>query len=84
MSDEDLRIAVYELQQRVAALEARLDGGGGAAAPAAAPPTGPLDDPELQQLMRDGRTIDAIKLLRERTGLGLAEAKHAVESAMGR
>jgi len=80
MDDTDLRIAVYELQQRVAALEARLGAGADGAA-AAPPPASPLDDPELQQLIRDGRTIDAIKLFRAKTGLGLAEAKYAIDNA---
>lgn len=82
--DEDLRIAVYELQQRVAALEARIGAGDGSTAAAPAAPASPLDDPELQQLLRDGRTIDAIKLFREKTGLGLAEAKYAIDNALRR
>lgn len=35
----------------------------------------------VQDLIRAGRTIEAIKVHREQTGLGLAEAKDAVESA---
>ncbi len=34
----------------------------------------------LVTLVRAGRKIDAIKLLRERTGLGLAEAKRAIDA----
>jgi ribosomal protein L7/L12 len=34
---------------------------------------------EIQDLLRRGRKIDAIKVYRERTGLGLKEAKDAVE-----
>ncbi len=80
--DEDLRIAVYELQQRVAALEAALGIGtpGGAAAPPSAP-VGPAADPEVRGLIESGRTVDAIKVWRERSGLGLVEAKYAVEQA---
>ncbi len=37
---------------------------------------------ELVRLVQMGRKIEAIKLMRERTGLGLAEAKSAVD-AMG-
>lgn len=37
---------------------------------------------ELVRLVQAGRKIEAIKLMRERTGLGLAEAKSAVD-AMG-
>jgi large subunit ribosomal protein L7/L12 len=81
--DEDLRIAVYELQQRVAALEARIgvEAGAGSGGQAAAAPVSPTDDPEIQALLRDGQEIQAIKLLRERTGLGLVEAKHAIDTA---
>ncbi|MFD5418853.1 ribosomal protein L7/L12 [Streptomyces sp. NPDC127069] len=35
---------------------------------------------EVRALMRDGRAVAAIKLYREITGAGLAEAKQAVES----
>ena len=35
--------------------------------------------PEVEQLINSGRKIDAIKLLREHTGLGLAEAKDMVD-----
>lgn len=41
------------------------------------------DDPrfvEARQLNKDGRKIEAIKLVREITGLGLKEAKDLVES----
>ena len=34
---------------------------------------------DLEQLLSAGRKIEAIKLVRERTGLGLKEAKDAVE-----
>jgi large subunit ribosomal protein L7/L12 len=39
---------------------------------------GPLED-EVRALMRRGLKIQAIKLVRERTGLGLKEAKDLVE-----
>jgi len=35
---------------------------------------------ELRALLTEGRKIEAIKLYRERTGLGLQEAKDAVEA----
>ncbi len=35
--------------------------------------------PEIQQLLRNGQTLEAIKRLRELTGLGLKEAKDAVD-----
>ena len=36
--------------------------------------------PDVVQLLNSGRKIEAIKVHRERTGLGLAEAKDAVEA----
>lgn len=39
-----------------------------------------IDNDEIRDLIRQHRKIDAIKLVRERTGLGLAEAKDAVEA----
>jgi hypothetical protein len=40
--------------------------------------------PEAQRLANDGRKIDAIKVHREVTGLGLAEAKAEVEAFLDR
>ncbi len=43
----------------------------------------PLDQntvDEARTLVRAGRKIEAIKLVRERTGMGLAEAKHIVDA----
>ena len=37
------------------------------------------DDDKLRELLRSGQKIQAIKLYRERTGVGLKEAKDAVE-----
>ncbi len=37
-------------------------------------------DPQLLQLVREGKKIEAIKLYRESTGVGLKEAKDFVES----
>jgi ribosomal protein L7/L12 len=37
------------------------------------------DDPRLIELLQSGKKINAIKLYRELTGVGLAEAKNAVE-----
>lgn len=39
-----------------------------------------IDNEEIRALIRQDRKIEAIKLVRERTGLGLAEAKDAVEA----
>ncbi len=38
---------------------------------------------EIYQLIGAGRKIAAIKLIREETGLGLAEAKHLAEAIAG-
>jgi ribosomal protein L7/L12 len=35
--------------------------------------------PQVRELARRGQKIQAIKLYREQTGAGLAEAKHAVD-----
>ena len=38
-----------------------------------------LEEPDVVQELMQGRKIQAIKIYRERTGVGLAEAKDAVE-----
>lgn len=38
------------------------------------------DQSDIIELLRQGQKIEAIKLYRERTGLGLKEAKDAVEA----
>jgi len=39
--------------------------------------------PEIYQLLADGRKIAAIKLIREETGMGLAEAKELADALSG-
>ncbi len=39
--------------------------------------------PQVYQLLATGRKIDAIKLIREETGLGLAEAKEIADVLSG-
>ncbi|WP_081997510.1 ribosomal protein L7/L12 [Sphingopyxis fribergensis] len=39
-----------------------------------------IDEEEIRELLRQDRKIEAIKRVRDRTGLGLAEAKDAVEA----
>ncbi|MEZ5300995.1 MAG: ribosomal protein L7/L12 [Verrucomicrobiales bacterium] len=39
--------------------------------------------PEVEALLRQGKKIEAIKRLREATGMGLKEAKERVESVSG-
>jgi ribosomal protein L7/L12 len=48
------------------------------AAPSATP--APLDLAEIRRLMRAGQKIEAVRLLRQSTDLGLPEAVHAVEA----
>jgi large subunit ribosomal protein L7/L12 len=61
---------VADLERRVAA----LDGEQGIA------PGPPGQNPEIARLAREGNLIQAIKLYREQTGVGLREAKDAVEA----
>lgn len=49
------------------------------AMPAPSPAAVALSTGDVENLIRAGRKIDAIKAFREKTGLGLAEAKAAVE-----
>ena len=39
-----------------------------------------IDEEEVRELIRQDRKIEAIKRVRDRTGLGLAEAKDAVDA----
>jgi ribosomal protein L7/L12 len=41
----------------------------------------PLMSPQIQAALRSGNKIEAIKLYREMTGVGLAEAKDAIDKA---
>lgn len=68
MSEERIR----RLEEQVARLYAHL----GLREDA---PSGGLD-PEVQQLVSSGKKIHAIKLHRERTGLGLAATKDAIDA----
>ena len=43
----------------------------------------PMSDPEIQDLLAKGNEIQAVKRYRELTGLGLAEAKDAIDQAQG-
>lgn len=88
MNDVDVRLAVQDLQQRVATLEAQLAALTGSPAPAPAVPSapagGPEDDPDVLACLQSGNEIGAINAWRDRTGLGLAEAKSAVDHARER
>jgi ribosomal protein L7/L12 len=41
----------------------------------------PMLSPQIQAALRSGNKIEAIKLYREMTGVGLAEAKAAIDKA---
>ena len=62
---------VERLEERLAALDGK----------SASPDV--QSDPQIAELLRQGQTIEAIKLYREQTGVGLAEAKAAVERLAG-
>lgn len=48
------------------------------------PNKAPMNSPQLQEALRRGNKIEAIKIYRELTGVGLAEAKQAIESMESR
>ena len=45
------------------------------------PGSDPMLSPQIQAALRSGNKIEAIKLYREMTGVGLAEAKAAIDKA---
>ena len=45
------------------------------------PNSDPIRSPEIQDALRRGNKIEAIKIYRELTGVGLAEAKEAIDRA---
>jgi ribosomal protein L7/L12 len=50
----------------------------------AEPNSDPILSPQIQEALRRGNKIEAIKIYRELTGVGLAEAKQAVENLESR
>ena len=80
-SDGGLTQRVDELERRIVALERAL-AHAGIAREAPQPPGGFTDahvSAEVRQLVMSGRKLEAIKLLCEQSGLGLKEAKEAVD-----
>lgn len=81
VDDGGLRRRVEELERRVAALEWALRNAGGqpAAPPSVGAAAGESVSAEVRQLAMLGKKIEAIKVLREQTGLGLKECKDIVD-----
>ena len=77
--DGGLRRRVEELERRVAALEWGARNAGQSGVLPAAQSTQSGVSAEVQQLAMAGQKIQAIKMLRDQTGLGLREAKDIVE-----
>ena len=75
-----LKDRVTKLEAAVAALQLQLAGAGPAGAVAAEPVAGTEWMTEVRRLKESGNVIQAIKLYRESTGVGLKEAKNAVEA----
>ncbi len=76
--DGGLRRRVEELERRVAALEWAARSAGQSGAPVATHNESGVSA-DVAQLALRGEKIQAIKLLRDQTGLGLREAKEIVD-----
>lgn len=74
---QQLRSRVNELEDRLKALYRHLHLEYGE------PGNDLAMSPQVQDALRRGNKIEAIKIYRELTGLGLAEAKAAIEKAEG-
>ncbi|GAB3253216.1 ribosomal protein L7/L12 [Nocardioides dilutus] len=81
---DGLKDRVTKLEAAVAALQLQLAQVSSTAAPAGAVAATPVAGTEwmseVRRLKESGNVITAIKLYREHTGLGLKEAKDAVEA----
>ena len=75
-TDPETLLRIGELERRVQHLYETLD--------VAPPPTGVTTlSPEVQQLVQQGKTIEAIKQYRAETDVGLTEAKAAIDGYLG-
>ena len=70
-----LRSRVNELEDRLNFLYRRFN------IEYADPSSAPSLSPEIQEALRRGNKIEAIRIYRELTGVGLGEAKQAIERA---
>ena len=70
-----LRSRINELEDRLKFLYRRLN------IEYADPSSDPVISPQIQDALRRGNKIEAIKIYREITGVGLAEAKQAIDRA---
>jgi ribosomal protein L7/L12 len=80
---------LLELEQRLALIETRLEQlfehlDLAPRAPAESGELDPNEDPEIQDLLVKGNTAQAVKRYRELTGVGIAEAQRAIDSAQAR
>ena len=73
---QQLRSRVNELEDRLKVLYRHLN-----LEYTSDPGSDPILNPKIQDALRKGNLIEAIKVYRELTGVGLAEAKAAVEQA---
>ena len=72
---QQLRSRVNELEDRLKALYRHLN------LEYADPGSDPAMSPRVQDALRRGNKIEAIKIYRELTGVGLAEAKNVIDKA---
>jgi len=70
-----LRSRINELEDRLNFLYRRLN------IEYADPSSDPVLSPQIQEALRRGNKIEAIKMYRELTGVGLAEAKQVIDQA---
>lgn len=70
-----LRSRINELEDKLQFLYRRLN------IEYADPNSDPIISPQIQEALRRGNKIEAIKIFRELTGVGLAEAKQAIDRA---
>jgi len=70
-----LQSRLHELEEKLRYLYSRLN------IDYLDPDTDPIHSPEIREALRRGNKIEAIKAYRELTGVGLAQAKQAIDRA---